>query len=137
MHQNRRTHNAHNETQRRLAKLLKQGWNRSYPHYNIAHYNDDGSIKHIEPNWDYQGCDFISVKIHASGRADLSLKDLENAKKHRFYAVISKSRRSYWSFAKKRLHRIWRRKSSSQLTYTYKDAKGCSLYDLYQEKTIL
>ena len=131
MHQSRRTHNAHNETQRRLSLLLKQGWNRSYPHHNIAYYNQDGSLIHIEPNWDYKGCDFVSIKVHTSKMADLSLKDLESAKKHRFYMVISKSRRVYWAFAKRRLHRIWRRKNREQLTYTYKDAKGCSLYDLY------
>ena len=91
MHQTRRTHNAHNETQRRLEKT----------YFDIAPYSGPVFCK----------------------------RDRRNPN-NGFYAKCPKSNSGYWRWAKKRLHKIWRRKSIDKLTFTYKDAVGCSLLDL-------
>ena len=132
MHHTRKTHNAHNETQRRMKNLLSKERGRIKPHYNIAHLRDDGTIFRIEPNWDWIGSNMVAVKFHSiDWHFDKSFKSLEHAKKHKFYKRISKSKSKYWKFAKKRLHKIWRRKNPYVLTFTYKDAKGCSMFDLW------
>ena len=131
MHQSRRTHNAHNETQRRLKKLSKKERGITYPHYNIVHYDEAGKFKYIEPNWNYYGSCLVSIKNHFGGKHVKTIEESNYAKKHSFYTRFSKSESSYWRWAKRRLHKIWRRKSPNELTYTYKDAIGCSLYDLW------
>ena len=132
MHHTRRTHNAHNETQRRLKKLLKKEGALAIPHYNIVHFRDDGTISQIEPNWEWWGSNMVAIKIHsAHWLCNKDIETLEEAKKRKFYKRVSKSSSRYWKFAKKRLHRIWRRKDPDALTFTYKDAKGCSMFDLW------
>ena len=96
MHQSRRTHNAHNETQRRLKKVVFNS------RLGFWSYNNTVFLKSDRRKVD--GC---------------------------FYVSNPKSNNSYWRWAKKRLHKIWRRKSSEALTFTYKDAIGCSIYDLW------
>ena len=131
MHQSRRTHNAHNETQRRLRNLSKKERGITYPHYDIAHYDNDGKFLYFEPNYNYLGSNMVPMKMHSPVSFVKTREELDYAKKHSFYTRFHKSKSSYWGFAKKRLHRRWRRKSPDELTYTYKDAKGCSLYDLW------
>ena len=92
MHHTRKTHNAHNETQRRLKKVVSN----------------------------------MSTMLW-SNRDSVYLKNDRRKVGGGFYIHNSKSNYSYWRWAKKRLHKIWRRKSVNKLTYTYKDAVGCSL----------
>ena len=92
MHQSRKTHNAHNETQRRLKKVILNMstvlWSNQDPvFFKYDRRNPDGG----------------------------------------FYSSKPKSSSGYWRWAKKRLHKIWRRKPVEKLTFTYKDAVGCSL----------
>lgn len=132
MHNTRKTHNAHNETQRRLKKLVKKDYRHQIPHYNIVHYKDDGVISHIEPSWDFWGSNMVVSKTHNGDCFfNKDIETLNKAKEHTFYVRVSKSKSSYWGYAKKRLHRIWRRKNHDELTFTYKDAKGCSMFDLW------
>lgn len=132
MHHTRATHNSHNETQRRLRKLVEKERGLTVPRYNIIHYKDDGTIVRVEPNWNWYGSNMVASKTHsADSHCDKDIESLEQAKRHTFYIRISKSKRSYWGFAKKRLHRIWRRKNADKLTFTYKDARGCSIRDLW------
>ena len=92
MHQTRRTHNAHNETQRRLKRVV----------------SDMSTVL-----W--------------SARDPVYLKNDRRKVNGGFYISNSKSNSPYWRWAKKRLHKIWRRRNPEALTFTYKDAKGCSL----------
>ena len=131
MHQSRKTHNAHNETQRRLRNLARKEWRYVCPHYYITHFYDDGSVKYTEPCWNYLGSWAAPMKTHFPHKGIRTVEDCEFARKHSFYTRQSKSKSSYWRWAKKRLHRIWRRKPIDELTFTYKDAVGCSLYDLW------
>ena len=131
MHQSRRTHNAHNETQRRLKKLAKKERVLTYPHYCVTHYDEGGNFLYFDLDYNFTGSNMAPLKIRFQGPKIQTEEDLENAKKHSFYARFNKSKSSYWGWAKKRLHRIWRRKSPEELTYTYKDAKGCSMFDLW------
>lgn len=96
MHQSRRTHNAHNETQRRLKKV---------------------TLNMSTTLW--------------SNRDPVYLKHDRRKENNYFYIVNPKSNSSYYRWAKKRLHRIWRRKSFDTLTFTYKDAIGCSIDELW------
>ena len=86
MHQSRKTHNAHNETQRRLKRVVSN----------------------------------MSTVLWSN-------QDPVYLKNNIFYATKPKSSSGYWRWAKKRLHKIWRRKPIDELTFTYKDAIGCSL----------
>ena len=96
MHQSRRTHNAHNETQKRLKKVV---------------------LKMSPILW--------------SNRDPVYLKRDRRKENNYFYAIKPKSNSSYYRWAKKRLHRIWRRRLADKLTFTYKDAIGCSIDDLW------
>ena len=123
MHQSRKTHNAHNETQRRLVKIAKCIDRYPYPKYDVTYFNSDGSVKYIEPCWDRRG----HIKVHSSDRNFYSSKEkINQAKKHSFYVPYPKSNFLWWRWAKRRLHKIWRTKSLDTLTFTYKDAVGCS-----------
>lgn len=127
MHQSRRTHNAHNETQRRLARVAKCSGRYSYPKYDITYFNDDGTINYIEPCWDRRG----HIKVHSSDcNFYISKGRIQEAMKRSFYVPYPKSNSLWWRWAKRRLHKIWRTKPLDTLTFTYKDAKGCSLYNL-------
>ena len=132
MHHTRKTHNAHNETQRRLKKIASKR-EPTRPHYNIVHfYNNSDEISWIEPCWEYDTWSSeVCRKCHIGTSCIKTIEESEKAKKHSFYSKHSKSESKYWRFAKKRLHRIWRRKAVDELTFTYKDAVGCSLFDLY------
>ena len=92
MHQSRKTHSAHNETQRRLKKVVS---NMSTTLWSI--------------------------------RDPVYLKNDRRNPDGGFYISNPKSNNSYWRWAKKRLHKIWRRKPVDELTFTYKDAVDCSL----------
>ena len=96
MHHSRKTHNAHNETQRRLKKVVS---NMSTVLWSI--------------------------------RDPVYLKNDRRKVNGGFYISNPKSNHSYWRWAKKRLHKIWRRKPIEKLSFTYKDAVGCSLDELW------
>ncbi len=131
MHHSRKTHNAHNETQRRLKNLSKKSWNRVCPHYNTIYYDDKGNFDFIEPCWNYSGSCMAPMKSHFGKSQVKTIEDSEYLRKHSFYTRFSKSKSSYWRWAKKKLHKIWRTKPIDELTFTYKDAVGCSIYSLW------
>ena len=131
MHQTRKTHNAHSETKRQLRRLSKKEWNITIPHYNIVSYSQDNLVRFIELCWNYVGSFMAPMKNHFGGKHIKTIQESEFAKEHSFYTRFSKSKSSYWRWAKKRLHKIWRRKPLDKLTFTYKDAIGCSLYGLW------
>ena len=137
MHHKRATHNAHNETQRRLKKNVKKYI--SYhmtPRYVSFHYGKFSFGDYLEPDW-YQWGNIgkgVVTRVHSSGEYLMdSLEGLEHLKENLFYKKKSKSSgpKSTWRFYKKLLHRRWRRKAIDELTFTYKDARGCSLRDFY------
>ena len=132
MHHTRRTHNAHNETQRRLRNLSKKrGYKRNYPHYNIVYFKDNGDVDYIDSCKDYGGSCVVKVKGHHKGGYITSSEELDKLERHSFYLKYSKSNYKYWKWAKRRLHKIWRTKPIEELTFTYKDAICCSLFDLW------
>ena len=135
MHHSRKTHNAHNETQRRLAKLaLKTKGNQSNPKYYRFLRLFDGSVWRIETYQDRYFAWFVYPKCHSSKQYYLdSLEDIARERRHEFYKRKSKSNgpKSTWRYYKKLLHRRWRRKPLKELTFTTKDARGCSQRDFW------
>lgn len=125
MHQTRKTHNAHNETQRRLKKVLSNGYVSTYhrtPHYTYVEYRH-GKLWLIHPDWAN-----TRISEHAvtsgpkNGRVFDSFEDAEFAKKHQFLAKKSKSNgsKSYYKYAKRMVHKWWRRKRFGDVTYSLK-----------------
>lgn len=108
MHQSRRTHNAHNETQRRLKKALCRGWQRNIPHYTYIMYFKDGRVWWIEPYWvipHYSGA--IHQKCcYGRGIWPNSMEEVEAIRKHNWLANNSSSKKEL----KKYCNRTFRRK---------------------------
>ena len=131
MHQTRKTHNAHNETQRRLKKALSNGhtWHAA-PHYPyiVCSY---GRNRYV-PDW---ANPYWSTSVHYNGREGLywfeDLEEAEFARKHKFLVKISRSsgRHSYYRYAKKMMHKWWRRKGFGDATYSIRGSY-CSWSDI-------
>lgn len=132
MHHTRRTHNAHNETQRRLAKLaFKTKGIDNNPKYYRYHYMYGGSISYIDTYFDKYFSYCVSSRTHGATKYFRdSLEDIHKYKDHSFYKRVHKSSgpKSRWKQYKKQLHRRWRRRNIDSLTFTYKDAVGCSFW---------
>ena len=133
MHQTRKTHNAHNETQRRLKKVLSNSHTSTLyavPHYSCFCYTF-GRARYI-PDWANQNW---SDSVHYNGKGGLfwfdSLEEAESERKHRFLVKSSKSsgRHSYYKYAKKLIHKMWRRRGFGDATYTVKRS-FCSWKDV-------
>ena len=135
MHHTRKTHNAHNETQRRLAKLaFATKGNFTNPKYYRIIYLRYNVIWRYETSNDKYFTWFVAPRFHTSEkyRCDV-LEQVLEANHHTFYKRKSKSSgpHSTWRYFKKLLHRRWRRKPLSELTFTKKDARGCSERDFW------
>ena len=133
MHHTRKTHNAHNETQRRLKKVLLNSHTSTWyaaPHYSYVTYSY-GRNWYI-PYWKNSHC---SNCICHSGLGGFSrfdnIEEAEFARKHKFLVKKSKSsgRHSYYTFAKKLMHKLWRRKGFDEKTYTIRGSY-CSWSDI-------
>ncbi len=126
MHHTRKTHNAHNETQRRLKKILDKNYVVTYratPHYTLVIYRD-GKIDDILPYWvNPHFSKVVSQKVH--GRKWMtfeSLEDVERLRKRAFYKKRSKSNhfKSTYKFWKRQLHKWWRRQKHEEALYKTK-----------------
>ena len=134
MHHTRRTHNAHNETQRRLTKLAQAGsvypWR---PHYTIIRYLWGDEIYDITPYWAKPTTNYVYIKNHGHKRFHWfeSLEEANHSRNKQFYKKSSKSsgRQSCYGFYKKLLHRWWRRQPLED-TYWNKKGSHCSYWDL-------
>lgn len=124
MHHTRKTHNAHNETQRRLRKILNKGYVSDLfgnPHYTFVDYRYGRYGVH--PDWAptrYSNTVFINTR----GNCKIfdSFEEMEFAKKRFFLMKKSKSsgRHSVFGFYKRLLHKRWRRKSFDEQSYRVK-----------------
>ena len=134
MHQSRRTHNAHNETQRRLRKVLSQGTTVTYyptPHYTYVVFEEVYGIS-VHPSWvNVHISEFAVTSGAKNNRVFSSIEEAEFARKHYFLKKKSKSsgRRSYYKFAKRMVHKWWRKKDLGELTYSLKGS-FCSYGDV-------
>lgn len=123
MHQSRRTHNAHNETQRRLRKVLSQGTTVTYyptPHYTYVVF-EEVLGKRVHPSWVNTHISEFAVTSGAkNNRVFSSLEEAEFARNHTFLARRSKSsgRHSTYKKYKKFMHHSWRRKGFDEPSYT-------------------
>ena len=136
MHHTRKTHNAHNETQKRLAKLAfeTKGSYANPKYYRVLYCSYSGDIWRIDTYFDKYFTWFVAPRFHTHKKYVYdSLEDISKAKKQTFYKRKSKSsgKKSIWGFYKKLLHRRWRRRSADELTFTKKDARGCSERDFW------
>lgn len=121
MHHTRRTHNAHNETQRRLKKILDKNYVVTYratPHYTLVIYRDD-QIDDILPYWvNPHFSKKVGQKVHGKVYMTFeSLEDVEKLRKRAFYKNCSKKSRKYW---KRQLHKWWRRQKHEEALYKVK-----------------
>lgn len=134
MHHTRKTHNAHNETQRRLQKVLRNGYTSTYyrtPHYTYVEYRY-GELYLIHPCWVHTHIsDYAVTSGHKNGRVFDSFEDAEFARNHQFLAKKSKSsgRKSHYRYVKKMVHKWWRRKGLEEKTYSLKGSH-CSWVDI-------
>lgn len=133
MHHTRKTHNAHNETQRRLRKVLLNSHTSAYyaaPHY--SYFKRMYSTTWYIPYW---GNSHWSNVIQYNGMGGYSWfgseDEAEFARKHKFLVKKSKSngRYSYYGYVKKMMHRWWRRQKLDDVAYTIKGSY-CSWSDI-------
>ena len=123
MHHTRKTHNSHNETQRRLRRILANSPVSSFaptPHCTYAEYRY-GKLFYVHPDW---------VDVHFSkrvvekggGRIFDSFEEVEFAKAHRFLVKKSKSdgKKSLYKFYKRLVHKWWRKRG----TYSIKGSRS-------------
>ena len=134
MHHTRKTHNAHNETQKRLAKLAfkTKGYYSNPKYYRVIYSGNH--IWRIDTYFDKYFSYLVAPRFHTYKKYVYDcLEDIIKAKKQSFYKRKPKSsgKKSTWGYYKKQLHRRWRRKSVDELTFTKKDARGCSLRDFW------
>ena len=122
MHHSRRTHNAHNETQRRLNRVLLNGhtssW-RSTPHYSGEQYRL-GYVCYV-PDWQ------INRWTNSVG-----YQDVRNNERNRSFLVKnsrSSGSNSHYRFVKRMIHKKWRRKKYDDVTYSIKGSH-CSWSDV-------
>ena len=125
MHHTRRTHNAHKETPRRLNKVLSNS--STYSYYPPAHYTypayGSGRFYGYRPYWDsHHDSNFVHYRGEGSNFYYDTLEEMERVKKHRYLVKKSRSsgRKSYYGYAKKYVHRHWRRKGFDEHTYSLK-----------------
>jgi len=121
MHHTRRTHNAHNETQRRLKKILDKNCVEAYrgtPHYTLVVYRD-GQINDILPSWvNPHFSKKVGQKVHGKVyMAFNTLEDVEELRKRAFYKNRSKKSHKY---LKRQLHKWWRRQKHEEAFYKIK-----------------
>lgn len=128
MHHTRKTHNAHNETQRRLKKVLVNSTTNAYfaaPHYTIIKdFYGDGERILIYPYWDSSySSNVVCLKskdrywdIYHTG------DELEKIKEDTYFKKTSKSngRHSTYGYIKKVLHHKWRRAKLEEPSYKTK-----------------
>ena len=115
MHHTRKTHNAHNETQRRLKKILDKNYIVTYrgtPHYTLVIYRD-GQLDDILPYWvNPHFSRKIAQKVHGKRWMTFdSLEDVKALRKRVFYKNCSKKSLKYW---KRQLHKWWRRQKHEE-----------------------
>ncbi len=125
MHHTRKTHNAHNETQRRLKKTLSKG--HTFRFNPVPHYTYEawvyGDACYVHPSWaNNRYSRSIRTNGPRCGHIFDNREDAEFAKKHQFLVKKSKSsgKKSTYKFAKKLIHRKWRRKGLEEASYTHK-----------------
>ncbi len=133
MHQTRKTHNAHNETQKRLMKVLSKGHTNTWyatPHYPYidCRYGHEWYVPDWQnPHWSNS----VHYNIRGGCRWFDTPEEAEQAKKHNFLVKSSKSsgRSSYYKFAKKMMHKWWRKRKYGDITYTIRGSH-CSWEDI-------
>ena len=138
MHHTRRTHNSHNETQRRLKKVLANSPVSRFaptPHYTYVEYLYDGFFCYVHPYWvDVHSSMHAVYKdaINKSNRFFDSFEEAEFAKTHRFLVKKSKSdgKNSLYKFYKRLVHKWWRRRGFDELTYSLKGSY-CSYSEVF------
>ena len=93
----------------------------------------DGCVSYIDTYFNKYFSHCVSPRTHAGINFFRdSLDDIYKYRNNSFYKRIHKSSgsKSTWRRYKKQLHRRWRRRDVDSLTFTYKDAVGCSLWNL-------
>ena len=124
VHHTRKTHNAHNETQRRLKKILSKGYTINYwsvPHYTYVEYlNDERWFVH--PYWAYTHFSDAVITKKKRARVFESFAEAEFERRHSHLMRKSKSsgRHSNYGFYKRILHKRWRRKGLDEQTFLLK-----------------
>lgn len=124
MHQTRKTHNAHNETQRRLNKVLSNGYTSTLytvPHYDYVEYPIPNYPEYmrVHPSWVNK---HTSNSVKGAYKVFSSKEEAEFAKKHHYLNKKSKSsgRHSYYKYVKRVMHKWWRRKGLDEQSYSIK-----------------